>query len=82
MSYNWQEKDWPEFWHDLSGAEEALLAFAERMGQASGLLKGLPADAQAEAAIEGELLSRRGVMSSIRKNLDMDGGARMRSRCR
>ena len=38
MSYNWQENDWPEFRYDLSGAGDALLAFAERTGQASGLL--------------------------------------------
>lgn len=88
MTYNWQENDWPEFRYDISGAGDALLAFAERTGQASGLLKGLTADAQAEAAIEmmvaeaiktsaieGELLSRKDVMSSIRKNLGMDGGA-------
>jgi len=86
MRYNWQQKDWPEFHYDLSGAEDALLAFAERTGRASGLLRGLTADAQAEAeiemmvaeamktsAIEGELLSRRDVMSSIRKNLGMGG---------
>lgn len=86
MSYNWQQKNWPEFRYDLSGVEDALLEFAERMGRASGLLKGLTADAQLEAAIEimvaeamktsaieGELLSRRDVMSSIRKNLGMGG---------
>lgn len=87
MTYNWQKNDWPEFRYDLSGVEDALLAFAERTGHASGLLKGLAADAQAEAtiemmvveaiktsAIEGEILSRRDVMSSIWKNLGMDGG--------
>ena len=88
MDYNWQQKDWPEFRYSLSGVEDALLAFAERTGRASGLLRGLSADAQAEAtiemmvaeaiktsAIEGELLSRKDVMSSIRKNLGMTGGA-------
>ena len=86
MRYNWQQKDWQEFYYDLSGVEDALLAFAERTGHASGLLKGLTAEAQVEAvieimvaeamktsAIEGELLSRRDVMSSIRKNLGMGG---------
>jgi Fic family protein len=86
MHYNWQQEDWPEFRYDLSGVEDALLAFAERTGRASGLLKGLTADAQTEAAIEmmvaeamntsaieGELLSRKDVMSSIRKNLGMGG---------
>jgi len=37
MSYNWQEKDWPEFLYDLSGADETLLAFAERMGRQTAL---------------------------------------------
>ena len=88
MEYNWQQKDWSEFRYNLSGVEDALLAFAERTGRASGLMRGLSADAQAEAtiemmvaeaiktsAIEGELLSRKDVMSSIRKNLGMAGGA-------
>lgn len=87
MPYNWQQKDWPTFRYDLSGAEDALFAIAERTGHTSGLLKGLTADAQTDAtvemmvieaiktsAIEGELLSRKDVMSSIRKNLGMGGG--------
>lgn len=87
MAYNWQQEEWPEFRYDLSGADDALLAFAERTGRASGLLKGLSEDARAEAAvelmvaeaittsaIEGEYLSRKDVMSSIRKNLGMGGG--------
>lgn len=88
MRYSWQQSDWPEFRYDLSGVEEVLLTFAERTGRASGLLKGLTPDAQVEAtiemmavealktsAIEGELLSRKDVMSSIRHNLGMDGGS-------
>ncbi len=88
MSYNWQQLDWPEFRYDLSEIEEVLLTFAERTGHASGLLKGLTNDAQMEttiemmvvealktSAIEGELLSRKDVMSSIRHNLGMDSGS-------
>lgn len=87
MPYNWQQPNWPEFQYDLSGIEEVLFKFAEKTGQASGLLKGLPADAQLEttiemmvveaiktSAIEGELLSRKDVMSSIRKNLGLETG--------
>lgn len=87
MPYNWQQPDWPEFRYDLSGIEEALFQLAEKTGQASGLLKGLTADAQLEAmietmvveaiktsAIEGELLSRKDVMSSMRKNLGLETG--------
>ena len=84
MIYNWQQKDWPEFRYDLSGIDDALLAFSERTGRASGLLSGLPDTAQMEAmvdmmvseavttsAIEGEYVSRKDVMSSIRRNLGL-----------
>lgn len=88
MTYNWQQHDWPEFRYDLSGLEDVLFTFAEKTGRASGLLKGLTPGAQVEAtiemmaiealktsAIEGELLSRKDVMSSIRNNLGMDAGS-------
>lgn len=88
MTYNWQKNDWPEFRYDLSGTENILPTLAEKTGHASGLLKGLTSDAQAETAIElmvveaittssieGELLSRRDVLSSIRNNLGLVGGA-------
>ncbi len=87
MSYNWQQPDWPEFRYDLSGIQETLFKLAEKTGRASGLLKGLSTDAQLEttieimvveaiktSAIEGELLSRKDVMSSIRKNLGIETG--------
>lgn len=86
MTYNWQQNDWPEFRYNLSGINDVLLAFAEKTGRVDGLLKGLPADTQAEAAIdmmvaeavktsaiEGEYLSREDVMSSIRRNLGLGG---------
>lgn len=84
MPYNWQQPDWPHFRYDLSGVENVLFAFAEKTGRVGGLLKGLTADAQIEtsiemmvveaiktSAIEGELLSRKDVMSSIRNNLGL-----------
>lgn len=87
MPYNWELPDWPEFRYDLSEIEETLFKLAEKTGRASGLLKGLTADAQLEAtiemmvveaiktsAIEGELLSRKDVMSSMRKNLGLEAG--------
>jgi len=86
MAYNWQQKDWPDFRYDLSGVDDALLNFAERTGRVRGLLKGLSEDAQTEAiidlmvaeavktsAIEGEYLSRKDLMSSIRRNLGLGG---------
>ncbi|MDR4464260.1 MAG: Fic family protein [Nitrospira sp.] len=87
MNYNWQQPDWPEFRYDLSGIEEILFKLAEKAGRASGLLKGLTVDTQLEAtiemmvveaiktsAIEGELLSRKDVMSSMRRNLGLEAG--------
>lgn len=87
MPYNWQQPDWPHFRYDLTEIEETLFTLAEKTGRASGLLKGLTADAQLEAtiemmvveaiktsAIEGELLSRKDVMSSMRKNLGLETG--------
>lgn len=88
MSYNWQQKDWPAFRYEVGGIGDVLLAFAERTGRAGGLLEGLSPEARTEtaielmvaeaiktSAIEGEMLSRKDVMSSIRRNLGMDGGA-------
>ncbi|WP_413934247.1 Fic family protein [Nitrospira sp. BLG_1] len=85
MSYNWQQPEWPQFRFDLSALEEIFLTFAEKTGQVTGLVKGLSPDAQIEAAvelmatealktsaIEGELLNRRDVLSSIRKNLGIE----------
>lgn len=85
MSYNWQGKDWPKFSYDLASLEGSLLLFSERMGRASGLLEGLSEDDQsasvvdmmvAEAVktseIEGEMVSRRDVMSSIKNNLGLN----------
>lgn len=87
MPYNWQQEDWTQFRYDLSGVEDTLFTYAEKTGRAGGILSGLTADAQMEAtiemmvveaiktsAIEGELLSRKDVMSSIRNNLGLDGG--------
>lgn len=88
MAYNWEQPDWPNFRYDLSGIQDSLLLLAERTGRANGLLQGLAPDAQIEAtvmimvtealktsAIEGELLSREDVMSSIRKNLGLETGS-------
>ncbi len=85
MSYNWQQKDWPEFRFDLSGIEDALFSFAEESGHVSGILKTMPEALQTElmlnlmvseavktSAIEGEYLSRTDVVSSIRNNLGLN----------
>ena len=84
MSYNWEHKNWPDFAYTLSGCETNLLTFIERIGRASGLLEGLSEGEKTESMIEimvseaiktseieGEILSRRDVMSSIRNNLGL-----------
>lgn len=87
MAYNWEQPDWPHFRYDLSGIHDTLLLLAEKTGHASGLFQGLTPDARIEAtvmimvaealktsAIEGELLSRKDVKSSILKNLGLETG--------
>lgn len=83
--YNWQRKDWPDFTYDLNQIEDELFLFAEKTGHVTGVLKGLPEDIRTEAIIdnmvaeaiktseiEGEFLSRKDVMSSIRNNLGLN----------
>jgi Fic family protein len=82
--YNWQQQDWPNFKYDAAKADDWLFAWAEKTGHFTGMLKALPAATQMEAVIdvmtaeaiktseiEGEFLSRKDVMSSIKKNLGL-----------
>jgi Fic family protein len=84
MHYNWQQKDWPNFTYSVNELEDELFSFMERVGHVSGILKTLPTDIQTEAVIdmmvaeaiktseiEGEYLSRKDVLSSIKKNLGL-----------
>lgn len=85
MTYNWQQPDWPNFRYDLTAVEDLLFSFAEKTGHIAGLLQGLPEDIQQEtilnlmvseavktSEIEGELVQRSDVMSSIRNNLGLN----------
>lgn len=85
MTYNWQQPDWPEFRFDLDRAATLLSAFTDHAGRVSGLLEGLPGELESEAvldlmiaeavrssAIEGEVLSRDDVRSSIRNRLGLN----------
>lgn len=85
MTWNWQRPDWPCFRFDLRGMETDLLVFARRSGELQGTLQMLPEDARDEvlvdtmiaeavqsSAIEGELLDRQDVMSSIRNQLGLN----------
>lgn len=82
--YNWELNDWPNFSFSLQEIEDDLFAFAEKIGKVSGIFNALPQSTQTEALIdiivaeaiktseiEGEYLSRKDVLSSIRKNLGL-----------
>ncbi|HEV7621278.1 MAG TPA: DUF4172 domain-containing protein, partial [Flavisolibacter sp.] len=83
--YNWQQKDWPHFTYSLRQIEDELFLFAEKAGKVTGILQALPKEMQMEAIIEmmvaeaiktseieGEYLSRKDVMSSIKNNLGLN----------
>ena len=85
MRYNWQQKDWPNFQYRTDAIEDLLFDFAQRTGRISGVLDSFSESEQAEAMInlmvseaiktseiEGEYLSRKDVMSSIRRNLGLN----------
>jgi Fic family protein len=85
MIYNWQQTDWPNFRYELGETEADLLAFADKAGQVSGVVKGLPEGAQNEAIldamiaeaiktseIEGAYVNRPDVVSSIRNQLGLN----------
>jgi len=84
MKYIWQQEEWPNFTYHLEGAQDRILRFTEKTGRVDGLLSALPESLQTEtivdimvaeavksSAIEGEMLSRPDVMSSIRNNLGL-----------
>ncbi len=83
--YSWQQKDWPHFTYSLLNIEEGLFVFAEKIGKVTGILNALPENTKVEtiinmmvseaiktSEIEGEYLSRKDVMSSIKNNLGLN----------
>lgn len=84
MKYIWQREEWPNFQYDLTGVQDQIIRFAEKTGRVDGLLSALSQSLQAEtivdimveeavksSEIEGEMLSRPDVMSSIMNNLGL-----------
>lgn len=84
MKYNWQQDNWPGFRYGLAEIQNLLLRFIEKTGRVDGLLSALPESLQTEmivdlmvceavksSEIEGEMLSRPDVMSSIKNNLGL-----------
>jgi Fic family protein len=82
--YNWEQKNWPNFSYSIDNLIDAFFLFAAETGKVTGVLSALPESVQTEtvidtmvaeaiktSAIEGEYLSRKDVLSSIRKNLGL-----------
>jgi Fic family protein len=80
MKYIWQQEKWPSFQYNLTGIQDQILSFTEKTGRVDGLLSALPESIKTEAIIdlmvveavksseiEGEMLSRPDVMSSIKQ---------------
>ena len=85
MNYNWQQKDWTQFSYDIEELEDKLYVFAQKTGLVQGITKGLSktshiqttinvlvSEAIKTSEIEGEYLSRKDVMSSVRNNLKIN----------
>ncbi len=85
MLFNWQHIDWPHYQFDISIISKEALLFSEILGEMSGivstmdsiekqntLIRLLISEAITTSAIEGEVLSRVDVMSSIRNNLGLN----------
>jgi Fic family protein len=82
--YNWQHKNWPEFKFDSSSIDNELMKFMLKAGELKGIISALPESISTEtiiqimvseaiktSEIEGEIINRIDVMSSIRKNLGL-----------
>jgi Fic family protein len=80
--YNWQQDDWPDFRYRLTEVEPLLYQIAELTGKSEGINRSLSDEAQIvqlldvlvmeamrSSEIEGVHLSRKDVLSSVKKNL-------------
>ncbi len=85
MTYSWQLPKWPDFVYEIQEIQPLILALAEETGEVNGMIMGLSDDLKQEtllqlmlseaiktSEIEGELISREDVMSSIRNNLGLN----------
>lgn len=82
--YNWQKKDWPHFAFDAGMFEDLLFEYAKMSGVVDGMTLSLSQEVQINhvietmvsealktSEIEGLILSRPDVMSSVKKNLGL-----------
>lgn len=84
MKYIWQHKKWPHFEYDLSGIQDLLYNYAIATGALANKVSHLPEDLKIDAIIdlmvseavktseiEGEVLNKEDVRSSIRNQLGL-----------
>jgi Fic family protein len=84
MTWNWQCKDWPDFIYDASELEQFEHSFSHKAGIMHGSMKHISEDdkealtislisdeALKTSEIEGELLNRDSLQSSIRKHFGL-----------
>src|SRR5216684_2162833 len=84
MPWNWQQPDWPEFTYDSAALEPPERQFLLQSGEFIGVCKHIGADDQETlkielisdeavktSAIEGEILNRDSVQSSLRHQLGL-----------
>ncbi|WP_289022641.1 Fic family protein [uncultured Salegentibacter sp.] len=89
MSWNWQLKNWPDFEFDSEALLSYEKAFLQKAGMLYGSLKHISSEGQDElkvrllsdeafqtSKIEGELLDRDSLQSSIRKHLGLHDNKR------
>lgn len=92
QTYIWQNNNWPHFTYDLTGYQALLQEICYQQGLLDGISKGLSEDhllelqsetlaldAVTTSEIEGEVLSRDSVRSSIFKKLGLRNEANNRS---
>ncbi|OEJ64784.1 Fic family protein [Magnetovibrio blakemorei] len=89
MTWNWRDKDWPHFRWDAAALEKLEQSFLHQAGVVSGCLKHMSEDENSSltvelisteavktSEIEGDILDRDSVQSSVRRNFGLDTDAR------
>src|SRR5579871_2913035 len=87
--WNWQQPDWPNFLYDKARLEPYEANFLQSAGVLLGIVKHLDADASEKlrielitnealqtSAIEGEILDRESVQSSLRRHFGLQADTR------
>lgn len=85
MTWNWQQDDWPNFTYDREALTQSETQFIHEAGMVHGAIKHLTEgdksyltielisnEAVTTSEIEGELLNRDSVQSSIRRNFGLE----------